>query len=78
MVRDVVEDGETGIISPLFEEEKFAQDLLELVENEEKRLFMSQNGWNNVHEKFHYERLCSDMEKLYRELLNKIDKNEED
>lgn len=77
-VRDVVVDGKTGIISTLFEEKKFPYALLELIENEEKRRFLSQNGWNHVHEKFHYERLCSDMEKLYRELLNKIDKNEED
>lgn len=76
-LRDAVEDGKIGIISPLFEEEKCAQALLELVENEEKRFFMSQNGWNHVNEKFYYERLCADMEKLYQELLNKIDKNEE-
>ncbi len=77
-VRDIVKDGQTGVISPPFEEERFANDLLELIENEEKRHFMSQNGWNHVHEKFHYERLCSDMGKLYRELLNKKQKNEED
>jgi len=70
-VRDVLLDGQTGVISPPFQEERFANDLLELIENEEKRHFMSQNGWNHVHEKFNYERLCSDMRNLYRELLNK-------
>lgn len=70
-VRDIVEEGKTGVISPPFTEEKFASDLLELIENKEKRLFMSQNGWNHVHEKFHYIRLCADVDNLYRELLKK-------
>jgi hypothetical protein len=40
------------------------------VENEKKRQFMSQNGWIHVKEKFSYQRLVMDMEKLYAELLN--------
>lgn len=75
-VRDVVKEGETGIILPPFEVGNYASVLLDLIENKEKREFMSQNGWNYVHQKFHYKRLCEDVENLYRELLNKKRKHE--
>ena len=47
----------------------YANKLLELIENKEKRKKMSQNGWDYVKDKFHYTRLCENVEKLYLELL---------
>lgn len=70
-VRDIVLENETGLIMDSFEVQNYASGLLELIENEEKRKKMSQNGWTHVQHKFHYKRLCSDVEKLYMELLNK-------
>ncbi|MBU2019427.1 MAG: glycosyltransferase, partial [Bacteroidetes bacterium] len=47
-VRHVVEDGQTGILVPSNDVDAFAEKLLLLVENKEKRKFLSQNGWNSV------------------------------
>lgn len=68
-VRDIVWQNETGLIVGAFEVESYSDGLLNLIEDKEKRQKMSQNGWNYVREKFHYERLCKDMENLYVELL---------
>jgi hypothetical protein len=43
--------------------------LLQLIENDSKRIGMGQKGWELVHEKFHYTRLVKDMKNLYNDLL---------
>ena len=68
---NVVEHEKTGLIINSFEVRDYAKGLLSLVDSEEKRQKMSQNGWIHVKDKFHYLRLCKDMEKLYKELLKK-------
>lgn len=75
-VRDIVKEDETGLVTAVFNVESYHLALLDLIENEEKRQKMSQNGWNHVKEKFHYKRLCKDVENLYLELLNKKTRNE--
>lgn len=70
-VTDVLQVNETGLVTGEFEVNSYTSGLLDLIENEEKRQKMSQNGWNFVKEKFHYKRLCGDMEHLYRDLLKK-------
>ena len=70
-VMNVVEHEKTGLIINSFEVRDYAKGLLSLVDSEEKRQKMSQNGWIHVKDKFHYLRLCKDMEKLYKELLKK-------
>lgn len=70
-VRDIVSEGETGYIVPKGDLKQFSEKLGLLIENEEIRRKMSQNGWDFVREKFHYTRLVSDMQKYYRELLAK-------
>ncbi|MCB9224104.1 MAG: glycosyltransferase [Crocinitomicaceae bacterium] len=70
-VKDVVKDGETGIIINSFDPKDFGSAILSLVDSSEKREKMSQNGWNHVREKYHYQRLCNDVEQLYKELLKK-------
>lgn len=70
-VRDIVSEGHTGYIIPKGDLKQFAQKLGLLIENEEIRRKMSQNGWDFVREKFNYTRLATDMEKYYRELLDK-------
>ena len=69
-VKDCVKDGVTAILSPSKDTEKFAFSLQELIENEKKREFLSQNGWTHVEGSFHYTRLVEDMEKLYRKLVH--------
>ena len=69
-VRDVVNDGQTGFIVPLNQLDLFTEKMLILIENEKKRKIMSQNGWSFVEEKFHYQRLVTDMENYYWDLLH--------
>ena len=70
-VRDIVLEGDTGYIVPKGDLEEYVKKMLDLIENEKKREFMSQNGWPFVRGKFHYERLVREMEEYYKELLNK-------
>ena len=70
-VLDIVSQGETGFVVPKGDLQAFAEKLGLLIENEEIRKKMSQNGWNFVKDKFHYTRLAADMANYYRELLNK-------
>ena len=56
---------------PVNETELFSEKLLFLVENENKRQIMSQNGWKFVEEKFHYKTLVKNMTKLYDELIER-------
>lgn len=70
-VKDIVNEGVTGFVIPKGDLNQFTEKMASLIENEEIRKKMSQNGWNFVREKFHYMRLASDMGKYYRELLKK-------
>lgn len=70
-VRDIVQDGDTGYVVPVDEPDMFAEKLLELIENEKKRQKMSQNGWTFVKDKFHYETLVRNVDRLYKDLLVK-------
>jgi len=70
-VRDIVQDGDTGFVVPVNQADLFAEKVLELVENEKKRQKMSQNGWTFVKDKFHYETLVGNVDRLYKELLVK-------
>jgi len=73
-VKDVILEGETGFVIEDFSVKAYVQKLLNLVEDKEKRIKMSQNGWNYVKDKFHYTTLCKNMEKLYLELLQNNEK----
>lgn len=68
-VKDIILENETGFVVPLGQQALFTQKLVYLIENEKKREKMSQNGWNHVEQKFHYQTLVQNMDKLYRHLL---------
>ncbi len=68
-IKDVVLNNQTGYIVPKNDKEKFKLKLLDLIQNKEKRAEFSQNGWEFVKNKFHYTRLVSDVEQLYKKLL---------
>lgn len=74
-VKNVVEDNVTGYVIDGFDSKPFAEKLNSLIESEEIREKMSQNGWIHVKEKFHYLRLCRDVDSLYKELLKKKSSN---
>lgn len=68
-VKDIVDENETAFIIEDFSINTYVEKLLILVEDENKRKKMSQNGWNYVKNKFHYTRLCDNVENLYLEIL---------
>ena len=68
-IRDVVVEGKTALLSPTQNVEAFSENLLTLVNNDEMRKQMSEDGWIFVRDKFHYTRLVNDMKNLYDELL---------
>ncbi len=68
-IENVIKVDETALICSNDNVEQFTDQLLRLVEDDELRTRLSQNGWNHVKNKFHYTRLTSDMETLYHSLL---------
>lgn len=69
-VKDIILENETGFIVPIGNLEMYAEKVLDLVGNEEKRLKMSQNGWNFVQDKFSYQTLVKNMDNYYTKLIN--------
>lgn len=70
-VRDIVLDGKTGFIVEKGNLETYTEKLRLLIEDDELRKTMGSKGYAHVSEKFHYKRLVTDMEKLYKQLLEK-------
>ncbi|MFT6244740.1 MAG: glycosyltransferase involved in cell wall biosynthesis [Salibacteraceae bacterium] len=70
-VRDIVLNGDTGFVVAINDQESFVNCVLELIEDENKREKMSQNGWTFVQDKFHYKTLARNMDILYKDLLQK-------
>ena len=68
-VQDIVEHNYTGLLSSKNDFNAYVSNLLLLIEDEDFRKKMSQNGWINVYHKFGYKRLVKDMEELYITLL---------
>ena len=68
-IENVVIPGETALLSPNNNMLAFAENLLKLVESEDLRIKLSQQGWGNVKKKFHFMRLVSDVKNLYNNLL---------
>jgi glycosyltransferase involved in cell wall biosynthesis len=64
-IENVVKPKETALLSPSGDMKAFADNLLQLVENDQMRNDFS-NGGEHVLRSFHYTRLCSDFEKIYR------------
>lgn len=70
-IENVVLPDVTALLCANNDVAQFASQLLKLVENKGLREEMAKHGWKHVKEKFHYTRLVSDMEQLYRKLLVK-------
>jgi len=69
-IENVVIEGRTALLSPTADTARFGENLLRVVENDDLRARMSQEGWDHVRQRYHYTRLVDDMAQLYRELLN--------
>jgi glycosyltransferase involved in cell wall biosynthesis len=68
-IENVVEEGKTALLCAPGDLDNFAKALLELINNDAKRLAMGEAGWPVVGSRYHYTRLVSDMSALYQELL---------
>ncbi len=68
-IENVVVPGETALLTKNGDADDFAAKLVTLIENDDLRFEFSQKGWQQVGEKFHYNRLVSEMETLYYDLL---------
>mgnify|MGYP003686282065 CR=1 FL=1 len=68
-IENVVLQDKTGLLSAVDDVETYANNLLELIENDSLREKMKIEGWNHVKNKFSHTRLVSDMDKLYTKLL---------
>ena len=69
-VPDIVLDGETGILVPSGDEERFAAAMIELLEEPCKRRIFGERGRESVRDKYSKERLFADMAELYQDLLS--------
>lgn len=69
-IENVVIQNETGLLSDIEDQDSYNKNLLELVENEEKRIQMQKKGWMHVKDQYSYERLVSDMDILYKKILS--------
>jgi len=70
-IENVVLPNQTALLCENNNATEFSTQLLKLVEGYALRHTMSQNGWIHVKEKFHFTRLVSDIETLYKKLLKK-------
>ena len=70
-IENVVVQNKTGLLSEIEDVDCYAENLLELIENDAKRIAMQKEGWTHVKDQFSYNRLVNDIDKLYKKLLNK-------
>jgi glycosyltransferase involved in cell wall biosynthesis len=68
-VKNVTLENKTAFISEVDDVEDFSHKLLQLIEEDKTRTEMGKKGWDFVKEKFSYQRLTNDVEKLYVDLL---------
>jgi glycosyltransferase involved in cell wall biosynthesis len=71
-IKDIILEDKTGYIVDKDDIDGFAEKLRELIENENKRQLMSQNGWSFVEEKFQYPNLIKNMDEYYKSLLKEM------
>ncbi len=70
-IENVVISGVTAMLCENNNTGEFSDQLLKLIENKDLRASMAEKGWSHVREKYHFTRLVSDMENLYRKSLKK-------
>lgn len=68
-IENVVVPDETALLVPSNDTDAFTAALRALIEDDQKRLRMTENGWDHVRERYHYTRLVREMRELYHELL---------
>jgi len=70
-IENVVKQGETALLVNNNDFNDFYTTLLKLVEDDQLRKKLGENGWTFVKEKFHYTRLIREISELYNNMLQK-------
>lgn len=70
-VEDIVIHGETGFITEVGNNTRFADYVKQLIENPELRKQMGKSGYDNVIKRYSRQRLINDMKALYYRFLKK-------
>lgn len=73
-IENIVNPGKTALLSDLNDEQKYCDNLLQLVNDGQLRKLFSESGWDFIKDKFHYTRLVNDMRNLYHHLLSQSNK----
>jgi glycosyltransferase involved in cell wall biosynthesis len=68
-IEDIVEEGITALLSPVNDTPAFIINLLKLIEDDKLRFQMGDYDADFIFQKFGYQRLVSDIEDIYYELL---------
>lgn len=68
-IENIVLEGKSALLSQNDNVEQFAANLLSIIENDDLRKELSDNGKGFVEKRFHYTRLVNDMDELYTSLL---------
>ncbi|MBI3501659.1 MAG: glycosyltransferase [Bacteroidetes bacterium] len=68
-IENAVVPNNTALLSEISDEQKYFDNLLRLVDNDNLRSEMGRGGWDFVKDKFSYSRLVNDMKLLYTQLL---------
>ena len=71
-IQNIVLDGETALLSENDHLESFTQNLKKVIDDEYLRKVLSRKGCEFVRDRFHYMRLVSDTENLYRSMLESV------
>jgi glycosyltransferase involved in cell wall biosynthesis len=71
-IQNIVLEGETALLSENNHLESFTQNLKKVIDDEYLRKVLSRKGREFVKDRFHYMRLVSDTEKLYRSMLESV------
>lgn len=69
-ITDIVKEGETALLSNVDDAKTFADNLLQLVEDDSLRARLGNNSSQFVLKQFSYQRLVADMSRLYNQLLS--------
>jgi glycosyltransferase involved in cell wall biosynthesis len=68
-IENVVIPNRTALLALNNNTNDFTLKLSEIISNDKMRESMQKEGWDFVNQRFHYNRLVSDMRNLYNELL---------
>lgn len=71
-IENIVLKNETALLSEINDPEGFFKNLVTLIENDHMRKAFTNKGWDFVRNKFHYKRLVSDVDELYKQLLAQV------